>query len=109
MKRKRLELTGVQRAELEAVRDQGAKSYQRERAAALLKVADGEVSYQVAQKGLLKKHDPHTLNTWINRYQAQGVAGLAILPGRGRKAAFFPSGRRSGAGRSRTGLAKRST
>lgn len=85
-----LELTKEQRRELEEVRDNHGLPYMRERATALLKVADGQSGRQVALQGLLKERDPDTVYSWIHRYQAEGIAGLGIRPGRGRKAAFSP-------------------
>lgn len=92
-KRFRIELTPEQRHELERVRDTDSRSYMRERAAAILKMADGMAARQVAQHGLLKRRDKNTVCEWARRYLATGLTGLHIRPGRGRKAAFFPSAR----------------
>lgn len=86
----RLTLTPEQRRTLEDMRDHHAKSYLRERAACLLKIADGESARQVALHGLLKRRRPETVCSWVRRYQEEGLAGLMIKPGRGRKPAFFP-------------------
>jgi transposase len=86
-----LELTAEQRRELEYTRDHDKLSYVRERAGAILKVADGETGRQVALHGLLKERDPDSVYTWVHRYQTEGLAGLRIKPGRGRKPAFSPS------------------
>jgi hypothetical protein len=86
----RLLLTPAQRAELVALRDTGPKPYLRERAAALLKIADGHPAAAVARTGLLRRRQPDTLYRWLARYRATGIAGLADRPGRGRKPAFFP-------------------
>ncbi len=96
MYRRTLELTAQQRAELEELRDHAEKPYLRERAAALLKIADGESPAAVARSGLLKPRKPDTVYEWLNRYEAEGIQGLYIRPGRGRKAAFSPSQRRGG-------------
>lgn len=85
-----LTLTPQQQQELEGVRDHDERPYLRERAAALLKLADGQSGLQVAQHGVLKVRDPDTIYSWYHRYQAEGLAGLLIRAGRGRKAAFFP-------------------
>jgi hypothetical protein len=85
-----LTLTAPQREELEKLRDHDERPYLRERAAALLKLADGQSGLQVAQHGLLKTRDPDTIYSWYHRYQAEGLRGLLIRPGRGRKPAFFP-------------------
>ena len=96
----RLDLTAAERAELVAVRDTAPVPYLRERAAALLKVADGATAARVARSGLLRPRQPDTLYAWLHRYRAEGIAGLSIRPGRGRKPAFFPCARdgRDGAG-----------
>ena len=89
-KRIHVELTAEQREELIAIRDRHAKAYMRERAAGILKVAEGATLTEVAEHGLLKRHEPETVHGWIKQYQAQGLSGLQIKPGRGRKPAFFP-------------------
>jgi transposase len=62
----------------------------RERAAAMLKIAEGKTPRQVALNGLLKPRGPDTVYDWVHRYQQEGIAGLPIKPGRGRKPAYFP-------------------
>jgi hypothetical protein len=86
----RLFLTPAERAELVALRDTGAKPYLRERAGALLKIADGQAAAAVARTGLLRRRQPDTVYRWLARYRAAGIAGLADRPGRGRKPAYFP-------------------
>jgi transposase len=86
-----LELTPHQRTTLEEARDHHPKPYMRERAAALLKVAGGLSVPRVARWGLLRPHDPDTLYRWVHRYQGEGIAGLLVREGRGRKPAFSPS------------------
>ena len=82
--------TPEQRQALEELRDHSPKPYLRERAAAILKVIDGEYAAQVARSGLLRPREPDTLYTWIERFEQDGVAGLSVRPGRGRKPAFSP-------------------
>ena len=91
MTHRRLSLTEAQRLELEQLRDHAPKPYLRERAAAVLKVADGQAVEAVARAGLLRRWDRHALYSWLKRFEARGVAGLQIQPGRGRKPAFSPS------------------
>ena len=98
MARRTLTLTPAQHRELERLRDHGPKPYLRERAAALLKVAAGQPATVVARQGLLRRRRRESVYSWLNRYQAEGLAGLYIRPGRGRKPAFSPSARRRGAG-----------
>jgi transposase len=88
-----IELTVEQHRELETVRDNHELPYMRERATAILKIADGQSGRQVALHGLLKERDPDTVYSWVHRYQEEGTAGLNIKPGRGRKSAFSPSAR----------------
>jgi hypothetical protein len=86
-----LSLTSEQEAQLQQMRDTHALPYLRERAAALLKVAQGHSPRQVALSLLLRPRQPDTLYTWMARFEAQGIDGLVIRKGRGRKPAFSPS------------------
>ena|SRR5438067_12243281 len=83
-------VTSAERQELTALRDHGTKAYLRERAAALLKVADGTPAARVARAGLVRPHTPDTVYAWIDRFIAAGSAGLQIQAGRGRKLSFSP-------------------
>lgn len=85
-----LTLTAEQQRELEATRDHHAHAYMRERAAAILKIAQGQSAHRVALTGLLKPRDPDSVYGWLRRYQAEGVSGLLIRAGRGRKRQYFP-------------------
>jgi len=89
--RRTLSVTAEQHRELTALERHHPKPYVRERAAALLKIAAGAVPAQVAASGVLQPRDPDTIYAWLDRYQAEGVAGLLIRPGRGRRPAFSPS------------------
>jgi len=84
-------LTPQQKEELMYLRERDAHPYMRERAAALLKIAAGQSGLKVATTGLLKPRDPDTIYEWVTRYQTEGIEGLKIRSGRGRKPAFFPS------------------
>lgn len=85
-----LELSEQERDELEQMRDCASKAYLRERAAAMLKIADGMPGKQVAEEGLLKQRKPDTVYEWYHRYDKEGIDGLRIREGRGRKPAFSP-------------------
>src|SRR3954447_22706834 len=99
-----ISLTPEQRQALERCRDTSPKPYQRERAAALLKIAAGASATMVARRGLLRPRRPETVYQWVQRFTAYGVAGLLTLrPGRGRKPPFSPSARCRGALHSRCG------
>lgn len=71
-----LSLTAAARAELLAVRDHDPVPAMRERAAALLRIADGATGHAVARQGVLKPRDPDTVYAWLAWYEAAGVAGL---------------------------------
>ena len=89
-KRRYLRLTEAEKAELADIRDHHEKPYLREKAAALLKVAAGASAHQVALTGLLKPRSPEAVYRWLDRYEAEGVEGLVVRDGRGRKPAFSP-------------------
>jgi transposase len=88
--RREVRLTAEQRAELTAVVTHDAKAYRRERASAILQVADGKVASHVAAEGLLVRRDPDTVYGWLDRYDDEGIDGLTIAGGRGRKPTSFP-------------------
>jgi transposase len=90
-RRTKVNLTTEQHRELVWARDHHEKPYVRERAAAILKVAEGQSVRQVALRGLLKRRSEETVSEWIKRYLAEGLQGLLVRPGRGRKPAFSPS------------------
>lgn len=69
-------LTDEERAALLKHRDRHPGPQQRERCAAVLKVASGKAPYWVARHGLLKARNPNTLYAWVKVYQNQGVEGL---------------------------------
>ena len=98
MPRRQLVLSETERQALVQLRDHAHQPYLRERAAALLKIAEGMPAALVARHGLLRPRDPDTVYTWLDRYQAAGHAGLKVHPGRGRKPAFSPSARDGGGG-----------
>jgi transposase len=88
-----LTLTDKQKKQLTSYRDRHPKPYVRERAAALLQVAMGLTITQVATEKLFRTRDPETIGDWLHRYEQDGLTGLFIKKGRGRKSAFFPATR----------------
>ena len=64
---RRLELSGAERTTLEQAVRHHPKPYVRERAAALVKVADRTAASWVAEHGLLKAHAPDTVYRWRDR------------------------------------------
>lgn len=89
-KRRYLTLTAEKIETLEAMRDHHPKAYMRERASALLKIAEGKSAHWVAQEGLLRARDPDTVYRWFTNYEAYGIGGLYNRAGGGRKPVFFP-------------------
>ena len=85
-----LSLSAHERAELETIRRRDPKPYRRERASALLQIANGASAAAVAQHGLLQPRRPDTVRAWVHRYAAEGRAGLGIRAGRGRPPAHAP-------------------
>lgn len=88
-----LRLSEAQRNDLRQTRDHAAKPYLRERAAVLLKIANGCTLQEAARSAGLKPHHPDTICAWVHRYEHGGLEGLDIHAGRGRKPAFSPSAR----------------
>jgi winged helix-turn helix protein len=86
-----LPLTPERRQELVRLRDSASKPYLRERAAAILKVSDGESPAVVAARGLLRRRRLATVYAWLQRFREEGATGLSIRTGRGRRPAFSPS------------------
>jgi hypothetical protein len=101
---RRLVLTEEQRHQLTHLRDASPKPYLRERAAALLKIAEGTSAAAVARGGLLRPRQPDTVYRWLNSFLQQGIEGLKVKPGAGRRPAFFPSATRSKGGSRRSAL-----
>ncbi len=90
-KRRYIHLSDEQRQELQQLVRSSPKPYLRERAAVLLRIEAGESAHAVAQQGAFLRREPDTVYRWLNRYEAEGVKGLDVRPGRGRKPAFSPS------------------
>lgn len=88
-KRRYLVLSFEQEAELRRLRDRDLRSYMRERAAALLKIASGRSAHWVSRHGLYRRRKPDTVMAWLNAYQKGGVEALVQKPRRGRE--FSPS------------------
>jgi hypothetical protein len=88
MRRRSLSLTQEQRAALLHIRNHDPRPYLREKAAALLKVADGHSPHAVAKQGLLKPRDPDTLYSWIDDFQEQGQ----LAPRPATRRSFSPTG-----------------
>lgn len=85
MTHRRVMLSDLQRQELQRIRETAPKAYLRERAAAILLVADGKPAAAVARSGLPRYRKADTVYDWLNRYASEGIGGLRIRDGRGRK------------------------
>ena len=92
-KRYDINLSEQDRADLASWVKNPPKAYLRPRARAILLVADGEPLYKVASHSRIRKHRK-TITRWVQSYLNEGLAGLKVRPGQGRKPAFFPSGGR---------------
>jgi Winged helix-turn helix len=86
---RRISLTEEQRKELVRLRDHDPRPYVRERGAAVLKIAEGQSPHRVAQSGLLKPRDPDTIYAWLDRYEAEGAAGLIAHPHGGSRGRYL--------------------
>ena len=99
------ELSAEQRRELVQARDHHYLPHVREKAAAILKIAQGQSGRDVAFHGLLRPrctdiadvHQPQapwrctdTVYRWVHRYLAAGLAGLLVRSGRGTAIPPFP-------------------
>lgn len=84
MRKRTLTLDDEVRLALQEMRDHHPTPYLRERAGALLKIADGKSAHAVARNGLLKRRKADTVYAWLNAYQQHGLAGLYQKPRRQR-------------------------
>lgn len=89
-KRNQLALSEEERAGLENWLKNPPRPYLRERARAILLIAEGVPISQVAERLRLRVHRT-TVSDWLHRYQQAGRKGLRVAPGRGRKPIFSPS------------------
>ncbi len=87
-------LNEQQYAELQKTCTHHPLPYVRERASGILKVASGKSMSWVGKHGLLHFVHHETISHWIDRYLEEGISGLRVKTGRGRKPAFFPSARK---------------
>lgn len=94
----RLDLSPEERRDLEDARDHDPRPYVRERAAGLLKLADGSSGNWIARHGLLKPRSPDTFYRWYHAHREHGLKSLRVKPGSGRKPAFSPSAPPTGEG-----------
>ena len=79
VKRRTLQLSEQQRAQLLYEVKHSHDPQLQERCAALLKIADGASPHAVAKQGLLRPRDPDTVYQWLNLYQKDGLATLQQL------------------------------
>ncbi len=79
---KKLELSETQKAELEKTYKEGKTHAIRKRYQMMLLKNQGKKSEEVAE---ILGGCEVVVNTWMQRYQKQGIKGLETKPGRGRK------------------------
>ncbi len=82
-----LDLSSSQRSYLDGILRHDKRPYLRERAGALLKIADGFTPHWVAHHGLLRPRKPDTLYRWLDAFQRDGV----LTPRPACRRAFSPS------------------
>lgn len=87
MNKRSLTLNASERTELESIRDRDPRPYLRERAAALLKIADGMGPTVVARCGLLKPRNKETVCLWLNDYEVT----RSVRPRPATRRTFSPS------------------
>ena len=75
-------LTESQRQELEHLYKTSPKHVMRKNCHAILLKADGRTSKDV---GHIVGMSDVSVNSWLRRYKAEGISGLTVKPGRGRK------------------------
>ncbi|GLV54529.1 hypothetical protein KDH_13760 [Dictyobacter sp. S3.2.2.5] len=90
MRRRTVVLSEEQKQELRDCRDHHRLPYMRTKTAAILKVGSGMTIREVAAHGLNKSVSEDYVSQWITRYQHEGLEGLLVRDGRGRKPSFFP-------------------
>ena len=76
MARYSLTLTSDQRFVLNVWRDTHPSPEVRERASALLQIAEGIPATTVARRGLAHARDPRTLYSWVAGFRRDGLLGL---------------------------------
>ncbi len=82
-----IELSVGQRQGLESGLQTGKSHAYRQRCQLVLLKSEGRNSKEVAA---IVKMNPVTVNKWLTRYEAAGIAGLKTKPGRGRKPVLEP-------------------
>ena len=82
-KHKYLKFTEAQKSALEKGYRQGSSHHFRLRCHCLLLSSEGKTIDELSK---LAKVNRNTISTWFSRYEAEGVEGLKIKSGRGRKA-----------------------
>jgi transposase len=78
-----MEFTKVQRVELRSLARRGEPAYVRVKALVLLNLAEGRKATELAR---VFRTSRQSVRAWRLRFAEQGVAGLRVAPGRGRKA-----------------------
>jgi transposase len=80
-----IELTNEQQKALQEGYQLGKTHAFRRRCQLVLLKSEGRTSKEVSR---IIKMNEISINTWLDRYQSEGIAGLMTKPGRGRKQVF---------------------
>ena len=92
-KRYKIVLTEEEKQKLEGLVKHPPSPYLRERARAILKVSAGASLQATAQELRVRVHR-NAVSDWVQRFLSDGLAGLKIKAGRGRKPVFSPDRKR---------------
>jgi transposase len=92
-KRYEIMLTKPEKQKLEGWVKNPPSPYLRERARAILKVSQGETLQATAEKLRVRVHR-NAVSGWVKRFLSDGLDGLKIKRGRGRKSVFSPDRKR---------------
>lgn len=84
---RKIELSAEQRQDLDKGLRSGKSHAFRLRCQLVVLKSKGRSSKEVAA---IVKMNPVTVNNWLSRYEAEGIAGLKTKPGRGRKLVLEP-------------------
>ena len=88
----KIELTKQEQEKLESWVKNPPRTYLRERARAILKVSQGKTIQAKTEELRVRVHR-NAVSEWVKRFLSEGLEGLRIKRGRGRKAVFSPDWR----------------
>jgi len=92
-KRYKIVLTEPEQQKLEGWVKNPPRPYLRERARAILNISQGKTIQATVEKLRVRVHR-NAVSEWVRRFLSDGLEGLKIKRGRGRKAVFSPDRKR---------------